>query len=72
MKNIVKKLADLIDVKSFVTFIVMGIYAVLSLRGKIAADRSMDVVFMVVAFYFGTQSAKKKTDNNDIDNNTAQ
>lgn len=68
MKNIIKNLADLIKVKTIVTFVVIVVFSVLSLTGKIPAERAMDVVIMVVAFYFGTQAEKKNNDNN----NTAQ
>lgn len=68
MKNIIKNLADLIKVKTIVTFVVIVVFSVLSLTGNIPAERAMDVVIMVVAFYFGTQAEKKNNDNN----NTAQ
>lgn len=68
MKNIIKNLADLIKVKTIVTFVVIVVFAVLSLTGKIPAERAMDVVLVVVSFYFGTQAEKKNTENN----NTAQ
>lgn len=64
MKNIIKNLADLIKVKTIVTFVVIVVFAVLSLTGKIPAERAMDVVLVVVSFYFGTQAEKKNTENN--------
>lgn len=63
MKNIIENLADLIKVKTIVTFVVIVVFAVLSLTGKIPAERAMDVVIMVVAFYFGTQAEKKNISN---------
>ena len=33
----------------------MAVFAVLSLRGDIAADNAMVIISMVVSFYFGTQ-----------------
>lgn len=54
-----KNLADLIKVKTFVTLTVMIVFAVLALRGDIQPDVVMNVVLMVIAFYFGTQHEKK-------------
>lgn len=62
MKQIVKKLTELIDVKTIVTLIVMVVFAVLALSGKITADNVMFVTTTVVAFYFGTQHQKKVAD----------
>lgn len=59
MKQIVKKLTELIDVKTIVTLIVMVIFAVLALRGEITPDNVMIITSTVVAFYFGTQYRKK-------------
>ena len=59
MKNILENIANLFKVKTIVTMVVMGIFAVLSLRGDISADNAMIIISMVVSFYFGTQSSKK-------------
>lgn len=58
MKEITKNLAALIKVKTLVTLVVVGIFAVLALRGDISADNVMLTVSMVVSFYFGTQHEK--------------
>ena len=50
-----KKLAELIKVKTIITFVVMAVFAVLALRGDISGDNTMIIVSTVVAFYFGTQ-----------------
>lgn len=53
-----EKLSKLIDVKTIVTFIVIGVFAYLSITGKIAVDQIMIVVIMIVTFFF----AKPKTE----------
>jgi len=58
MAHFVKNLAALIKVKTIVTMVVITIFAVLALRGDIAADNVMIVVSTVIAFYFGTQTEK--------------
>lgn len=60
MKNFVQNLAGLIKVKTFVTFVVVAVFAVLALRGDISPDNAMIIVSMVVSFYFGTQHEKPK------------
>jgi galactitol-specific phosphotransferase system IIC component len=57
--DIMKNLADLLKVKTIVTLTVMIVFAVLALRGDIQPDVVMNVVLMVIAFYFGTQHEKK-------------
>lgn len=62
MTNLVKNLAALIKVKTIVTFVVIAVFAVLALRGDISPDNVMNVVIAVIAFYFGTQLEKGKTE----------
>ncbi|MBR5515422.1 MAG: hypothetical protein IKU52_04390 [Clostridia bacterium] len=54
-----KNLADLIKVKTIVTFVVLGIFSVLSLKGSITSDNVMIIVSSVISFYFGTQAEKR-------------
>ena len=63
MSNFVKNLAALVKVKTIVTLVVIGIFAVLALRGDISPDNVMIVVSTVIAFYFGTQVEKTDADN---------
>lgn len=58
MTDILKNLANLVKVKTIVTLVVIGIFALLALRGSITADNVMIVVSTVIAFYFGTQTNK--------------
>lgn len=57
--EILKNFANLIKVKTIVTFVVIAIFAVLALRGDIPADNVTVIVSTVIAFYFGTQYEKK-------------
>ena len=59
MKLFWEKMADLLKVKTLVTFSVVTVFTVLALKGKIQPDNVMIVVSMVVSFYFGTQHEKK-------------
>lgn len=59
MKKIKENLAALLKVKTLVTMVVTGVFAVLALRGTISPDNVMIIISMVVSFYFGTQHERK-------------
>lgn len=62
MKNFIQNLANLLKVKTLVTFAVVLVFDVLALRGDITPDNVMILATNVVSFYFGTQH-EKKSDN---------
>lgn len=53
-----KRLAELIKVKTIVTITVIFVFAALAMRGDIQPDNVMVIVSSVIAFYFGTQHEK--------------
>lgn len=59
MANFIKNLANLIKVKTIVTFVVVAVFAYLAITGAISADNVMIITSSVIAFYFGTQHEKK-------------
>ena len=52
-----EKIAKLIDVKSIVTLLLTAVVAYQTVTGKFDVR---DIYLMIIAFYFGTQSEKKK------------
>ena len=56
-ETVVKRLGNLLSVKSLVTLTLTAVFAVMALRGTISQD-FMTVYAVVIAFYFGTQSQK--------------
>ncbi len=56
-ESVVKRLGNLLSVKSLVTLTLTVVFAVMALRGTISQD-FMTVYAVVIAFYFGTQSQK--------------
>ena len=54
-----QKLAKLIDVKSLVTLALTGVFCALAWRGVVSAEQFLTIFTTVIAFYFGTQSAKR-------------
>lgn len=59
MKEFLANLANLVKVKTVVTFAMVAVFCVLALRGTITPDNVMTVVTTVIAFYFGTQKVKE-------------
>ena len=59
MNDFLKNFAALIKVKTIVTLVVVAVFAVLALQSKLQPDTVMTIVTMVVAFYFGTQTASE-------------
>ena len=57
--EILKNIANLIKVKTIVTMVVITVFAVLALEGRITPENVMIVVSSVIAFYFGTVAEKK-------------
>lgn len=51
-----EKIAKLIDVKTIVTFTVVGIFAYLAVVDKITPENVMVVVSMIVTFFFAKKS----------------
>ena len=58
--NIRERIAKLIDVKSLCTLTLVGVFAYLSVIGRISTEQYMTIFTTVIAFYFGTQAGKKK------------
>ena len=58
METLKKNAANLIKVKTIVTAVVIGVFAVLALRGDVSSDNVMIITSSVVSFYFGTQHEK--------------
>lgn len=47
-----KKFSDLIDVKSIVTLVLTGVFAYLSVIGKMTGEQFMTVFVMIMTYFF--------------------
>ena len=56
-EKIVKRVANLLSVKSLVTLILTAVFAYMAVTNQISQD-FMTVYAVVIALYFGTQSQK--------------
>lgn len=68
MDKVIKRLANLLSVKSLVTLCLTVVFAVMALNGNISQD-FMTIYAVIIAFYFGTQSQKQQ---DVIDTNSGQ
>lgn len=57
MDKILKRLANLLSVKSIVTLVLTAVFAYMAVTGQISQD-FMTIYAVIIAFYFGTQSQK--------------
>ena len=55
--TIIKRLGNLLSVKSLVTLTLTVVFAVMTVRQAISQD-FMTIYAVIIAFYFGTQSQK--------------
>jgi hypothetical protein len=59
MRELLKKITRLIDVKSFISIIATIIFAVLALRGDLGVDNTMILLTLVFQSFFSYQNSKK-------------
>ena len=53
-ERIIKRIANLMSVKSIVTLVLTGVFAYMAVMGNISQD-FMTIYAVIIAFYFGTQ-----------------
>ena len=56
-EKIIKRLGNLLSVKSIVTLVLTGVFAYMAIVGQITQD-FMTIYAVIIAFYFGTPSQK--------------
>ena len=56
--HVKQKFAKLIDVKSIVTIALTILFCILAFKGNVPQE-VQTIYLMIIAFYFGTQHAKK-------------
>lgn len=66
MSNIVKRIGNLLTVKSIVTIMLAVVFSILALNGVISSEQYMTIFSVVIGFYFGTQYDKKNIDETDV------
>lgn len=59
MELLIKRLTNLLTIKSIVTLTATAVFSVLALRGDVTGGEFLAVFTTIVGFYFGTQHEKK-------------
>lgn len=59
-EELLHNIAALVKVKSIMTLLITGVFVILAGTGALQPETVMTIVSTVVAFYFGTQTAKKQ------------
>ncbi len=57
MQLIIEKLAALIDVKSLMSLAILVVFVTLALTGVLPEDKVMEVILIIVTFYFAKTQA---------------
>lgn len=65
MKDFVKKLSNLVNVKTIVTLLLTIVFCILALKNIISGEQFIVIFTTVIAFYFGTQHEKSNIDKNE-------
>ncbi len=53
-----EKLTKLLSVKSIVTLVLTGVFAYISILGRISGQEFLTIFTVIISFYFGTQHEK--------------
>lgn len=61
-EEIVKRVANLLSVKSLVTLVLTVVFAYMAVTGQISQD-FMTIYAVIIAFYFGTQAKEANNGN---------
>ena len=60
MELLMKRLANLLCVKSLVTLTLTAVFAYLAVQGQVSTDQYLTIFVVIVSFYFGTQAERSK------------
>ena len=55
MSNLIKRISNLITVKSILTLMISVVFCILSLRGLISSESFITIFASIIGYYFGTQ-----------------
>lgn len=61
MEQIVKRLGNLLTIKSLITIFLLVLFSYLACVGKVVPEDVTEIFKLVVVFYFGTQAEKIST-----------
>lgn len=59
MKDLIKRITNLLSIKSIITLVLTGVFAYLSLTGFVSPAEFLVIFTVIINFYFETQRNKK-------------
>ena len=59
MELVVKRITNLLKIKSLITLTLTAVFAYKAVIGHITPDQFMTIFTMIIGFYFGTQADRK-------------
>jgi hypothetical protein len=62
IEKLLENIAELIKVKTYVTVVIVTVFAVLVLRGIDVPNYFQNLLYGIICFYFGTQYEQKNQD----------
>ena len=69
MKELGRRICNLLTIKSIVTLILTGCFAFLAIRGSVGAEVFISIYSVSIGFYFGTQRTKDESNKSSDDTN---
>lgn len=60
MQLLMKRITNLLKIKSLVTLALTAAFVYLCVTGKISSDQFLTIFTVVIGFYFGTQASRKE------------
>lgn len=60
MQLLIKRVTNLLKIKSLVTLTLTSVFAYLCIIGHVSTDQFLTIFTVVIAFYFGTQASRKE------------
>ena len=69
MKELGRRICNLLTIKSIVTLILTGCFTFLAIRGSVGAEVFISIYSVIIGFYFGTQRTKDESNKSSDDTN---
>ena len=69
MKELGRRICNLLTIKSLVTLVLTGCFAFLAIRGSVCEEVFISIYSAIIGFYYGTQRTKDESNNSSDDTN---
>lgn len=62
MELLVKRITNLLKIKSLITLTLTAVFAYMAVIGRVSPDQFLTIFTVVIGFYFGTQAERKSAE----------